>query len=275
MTSLDSTIEQKEKLLVEDLLQTFDWMSKTPEDLGIDDKYIDSMNIAVEGNLFGAPVYGDIYFDPTRQMESILDEVVLYISDNDLSFFDCLNHLKERYGKAYLSGEEPYVAVNGGAVNWYRYYTGKGIVHISKGQNNNFYVLRYCDSEEPKEYQEANRPLTLDELGPLTGYYLKLPEFEDLVIEPVYENTGDEKPLYYELSFNFEKERFTAEIHKNIYDEYQTDLKYEIYEEEGWKYLAWDTFKDRWLIICEPETEDEKLIRVLKTIAGCMGFEFK
>ena len=157
MTSPDIAIEQKEKLFVEDLLQTFDWMAKTPEELGIDDKYIDSMNIAVEGKLFAVPAYGDIYFDPTRQMESIINEVVLYISDEDLSFYDCLDLLKEKYGKAYLSGEEPYVAVNGGAVNWYRYYTGKGVVHISKGQNNNFYVLRYNDSEEPEEYKEAKR----------------------------------------------------------------------------------------------------------------------
>ena len=270
---VDVRIDEKDKFQVDDLLETFDWPGSTPEQLDIDEKYTDSLSIGIKGSLFNAPAEGTAFFDPTDIMRRIIHEIILYVYTDDLSFADCLKHLKDNYGKAYLSGEEPYVEVNGGAVDWHRFYTGKGVIRIFKGQKNNFYTLSYVECEPPAEYIEATRPLKLEELGPLTGYYLELPDFEDLIISPVYEDQDSEKPLYYELEFGYKGIRYMVQIHKNVYDEYQTGFKYDIYEEGGWKYLSWDAFKDKWLVISEPSVEDEKMIEVIKVFASALGYQ--
>ena len=145
----DIKIEENKKLFIEDLSETFEWMSKSAEEVGISDEYLGDIGIEIEGKLFGAPADGSITYDLTDRDSRILHDVHLYVYCDDLSFTDCLKHLEEKYGEAYSSGEEPYVEANGGAVEWYRFYTGKGRVHISKGDKHDFYQISYQNAEAP------------------------------------------------------------------------------------------------------------------------------
>ena len=142
----DIEIIEKEKYQVDDLLETFNWIGKTALELNIDEKYMDSLSIDIVGKIFNAPAEGSAWFDPRNSAQKIFDDITIYVYCDDLSFPDCLENLEGLYGEAVLSGEEPYVEANGGAVEWYDFNTGKGTVHISAGMNNNFYTIRYKGS---------------------------------------------------------------------------------------------------------------------------------
>ena len=143
-------IIEKEEYQVNNLLETFDWLSRTAEELGIDEKYSDSLSIGIRGKIFDSPANGIVLFDPADFTNKVFHEVVLYVERQDLSFDQCLSDLEECYGKAYLSSEEPYAQANGGTVIWYSFYTGKGIVHIFMGENNTFYTIRYRKTPKPE-----------------------------------------------------------------------------------------------------------------------------
>ena len=149
----DIKIEEKKRYAVEDLLQTFDWMDRRPEEVGVDEEYLGDVGMDIEGKLFGAPADGSITFDLRNHEEKLFQQLVLYIYCDDLSFSDCIDRLKKLYGEPYSQGEEPYVQANGGAVEWFRFYTGKGQLEISKGEKFNFYTIRYQNGEAPEGYQ--------------------------------------------------------------------------------------------------------------------------
>lgn len=142
-SDLDVEIIEKQEYQVDDLLDTFDWIGKSINDLCIDEKYIDSVSVAVKGRIYGSFAQGTVFFDPADDNRKIFHEVILYVDLKDLSFDECLTHLEKDYGKPSSSGEEPYVEANGGTVIWYRFNARKGIVHISMGENNTFYTIRY------------------------------------------------------------------------------------------------------------------------------------
>ena len=74
---------------------------------------------------------------------------------DDLKYYDVMmKDLEKRFGKPYISSEEPYVESNGGCVQHDYYWAGKGSIHISVADKHNFYVFRYHLSEEPKEIKE-------------------------------------------------------------------------------------------------------------------------
>lgn len=147
-SDLDVEIIEKQEYQVEDLLDTFGWIGKSAKDLGIDEKYIDHLSVAVKGKIYGSFAEGTAFFDPKDDIRRIFHEVILYVDLKDLPFDECLSFLERDFNKACSFGEEPYAEANGGTVIWYRFYTGKGIVHISMGENNTFYTIRYNEAEK-------------------------------------------------------------------------------------------------------------------------------
>ena len=58
-------------------------------------------------------------------------------------------YFTELYGEPYETGEEPYAASNGGVVYWSDYWTGEGIIHLSAGEESDFYSFSYRPAEKP------------------------------------------------------------------------------------------------------------------------------
>ncbi|MBR2788186.1 MAG: hypothetical protein IKD94_03390 [Erysipelotrichaceae bacterium] len=146
----DLDIIIKEKYPVEDLLESFKWVGKSPFELKIDEKYLDDIDFDIKGKIFDAKADGKITFDLKDVSNKIIHDVTIYVDEEDLPFLRCLEKLNERYSKPVSSGEEPYAEANGGTVIWYSFYTGKGIVHISMGENNTFYTIRYRKTPKPE-----------------------------------------------------------------------------------------------------------------------------
>lgn len=146
----DLDIIIKEKYPVEDLLESFKWVGKSPFELKIDEKYLDDIDFDIKGKIFDAKADGKITFDLKDVSNKIIHDVTIYVDEEDLPFLRCLEKLNERYSKPVSSGEEPYAEANGGTVIWYSFYTGKGIVHISMGENNTFYTIRYRKTSKPE-----------------------------------------------------------------------------------------------------------------------------
>ena len=149
-SNLDIIIEEKEKYPVKDLLETFKWVGKTPSELEIDEKYLDDIGFAIKGKIFEAKADGTITFDLKDTSKKIVHDVTVYVYEKDLPFVRCLEKLNEIYSEPDSSGEEPYAEANGGTVIWFSFYTGKGIVHISMGENNTFYTIRYRKTPKPE-----------------------------------------------------------------------------------------------------------------------------
>lgn len=146
----DLDIIIKEKYPVEDLLESFKWVGKSPFELKIDEKYLDDIDFDIKGKIFDAKADGKITFDLKDVSNKIIHDVTIYVDEEDLPFLRCLEKLNERYSKPVSSGEEPYAEANGGTVIWYSFYTGKGIVYISMGENNTFYTIRYRKTPKPE-----------------------------------------------------------------------------------------------------------------------------
>ncbi len=211
---------------LQDITESFAWIGKTAEELGVDKAYIDSYgNIAIEGDLFGEQVRGTAFTqtDPDAQEpRRIVCEIVLYGDINKRGAAE--EGLAERYGKAYLEGIDPYVASNGGAVYWSRYWTGAGVIVVSNGQKNDWYSLTYYAAEMPEEVQKQLAGLTAEELKHRTGVLFEFRdgEAEDLAI---YE-TEFEGETAYRVTFTKDGTGVSAIIVKNgapHFDVYRND----------------------------------------------------
>ncbi len=176
---------------VNDITETFAWIGKTAEELGIDESYCDGYSIRITGELFGRKV------DATAYMGTDFDSPAREIRVREIAVYDKLEyretveaHLVERYGKAYREGMEPYVASNGGATYWSRYWTGEGVITVANGQNNDWYEFSYAVTEMPEEIKKQIAGLTPKELMYRTGVLFEFRdgEIEDLKIhETEYE----------------------------------------------------------------------------------------
>ena len=61
------------------------------------------------------------------------------------------SYFTERYGEPYHTELEPYVKSNGGSVYHEYYWTGEGILILSKADQYGFFEVRYQDADTPEE----------------------------------------------------------------------------------------------------------------------------
>ena len=151
--AVDTRIEQNQVVKVKNVWETLKWVGRRPEELKLAEA-VASGNIGIDfsGDWYGHEVKGTAYVKKnysSPQRESVVYEI--FFTD-DLQYYDAMiRDIEKRYGKPYTQAEEPYVESNGGCVQHDYYWTGKGSIHISAGQKNDFYVFRYHLSEKPKE----------------------------------------------------------------------------------------------------------------------------
>ena len=185
-------VEQTERPLhpyaVETVSDTFRWIGKTAEEIGVNRKHFDyADNIVFTGDLYGHTVGGTAYFavDPEDpEHAERISEIVVTDGIENLQVTE--NALSVRCGEPYASGEEPYVEANGGVTLWEDYWTGEGIVSLSHSEKNDIYIFRYTVPKEvPAEIQSRPDVLSAEDLGHATGIYFHFAdgEAEDLHIE--------------------------------------------------------------------------------------------
>ena len=135
---------------VENLLDTFDWLDKNLNEVGIDDSYINIVTVGIKGKIF------DIEAEGFLQLKNDYTLNVMYINGinifiEDKSFNDITSKIEELYGEAFLEGNDPYVVSLGGVTYWKRYYGEKGIITLSSTSNTNTITIKYQLSALPKE----------------------------------------------------------------------------------------------------------------------------
>ncbi len=160
-----------------EITDTFSWIGKTPEEIGIGQESIDRYgNVEFACDLFGHTVNGTAYLstdwsDPNRKERVSriwLTDDVPYMANTEAALLD-------RYGEPYMLDEEPYAEANGG-VTFYRYtWTGAGVIVLKNGQKNTFYEFSYSIPDAiPDEIQKRIDGLTLEEFAHRTGVYFRL-----------------------------------------------------------------------------------------------------
>lgn len=135
---------------VENLLDTFDWLDKNLNEVGIDDSYINIVTVAITGKIFGIEAEGFL------QLKNDYTLNVMYINGINIfiegkSFNDISSKIEALYGEPFLEGNDPYVQSLGGATYWKRYYGEKGIITLSSTSNTNTITIKYQLSALPKE----------------------------------------------------------------------------------------------------------------------------
>ena len=155
--TMDETTMKTREYHFDNVLDVLDWMGKTPAEAGLDAELSAGDGLDFKGLLFGKEIYSGTVYMGLKQKADVLDRVFMIVSDSSLSKTELYDRLTELYGKAYDEGEEPYAQANGGVVFWYRFYTGKGTLDFSYGEDNDFSTLRYLLSDPPIK-EETEEP---------------------------------------------------------------------------------------------------------------------
>lgn len=140
---------------VENLLDTFDWVGRNINEVGVDDSYVNITTVKIEGNIFGVKAEG------FAQLKNDFTINILHFSSINIfiegqNSKDIVDKLEELYGKPYLEGTDPYVESQGGAIYWKKYYVDKGVVTFSITSKTNVICIKYQLSPLPQEIKTNN-----------------------------------------------------------------------------------------------------------------------
>ena len=178
---------------VAEVTDTFAWIGKTPDALGIGGNSMDDYgHITFTGDLFGHTVTGTAYLETDFSDPELTEHVKeIFLTDAVSEMQTTEAALFARFGDPYATDEEPYVESNGGVVYYQYYWTGEGVVTLSNGAKNNYYTFRYSVPKEiPEKIRKRAAGFSTEELGHRTGVYFHFAEgeAEDLKIdETTYE----------------------------------------------------------------------------------------
>lgn len=129
----------------ENALELANTLGKTPEQAGIDDKYVNKNppfhSIAFFAKLFGKNAHGTIEFSPVDTSAHIIDTV--YVNTKELSYEECREKLIEIYGEPDFENEEPYVESLGGAVTTCEFKTEKYTATLKSASEESFIHITF------------------------------------------------------------------------------------------------------------------------------------
>lgn len=134
----NNSVNTDTPIQVDDLMTTLDWIGKTREELGITSDKIYSVP-KIEGNIFDYPASGDITFETQGTLSAKQINIIVPKS----SLQDFYIKLNDLYGGPAYSGMEPYVAVNGGALEWYTFDAGNTLIRIQQGNQADYVVVAF------------------------------------------------------------------------------------------------------------------------------------
>ena len=135
---------------VENLLDTFDWLDKFLNEVGIDDSYVDIVTVKIAGKIFGIEAKGFLQLKNDFTLNvTFINGVNIFIEGQNSK--EIVDKLEEIYGEPYLEGTDPYVESQGGAIYWKKYYGDKGIITFSITSKTNVISIKYQLDVLPKE----------------------------------------------------------------------------------------------------------------------------
>ena len=223
-------------------------------------------SIEIKGKFYGVPANGNVYFSIYNK--DVISEVILYVKNDDLSFFECSDKFKELYGLP-VTGQEPYVAINGGVVSWERFNNDNTIILLSKGENYDFYSI---SSKMKNEEKLDVAKMSIEEFAKETGYVLYLNNsFSNFRIERKGTENGYDKK--YRLTFRFDGKFYIVDIYKNAnnfelfpnMEPINETSNYKYYDDGVYRYIIWNEMSDIWNVQAGNVSEDE-LVKVMNAV---------
>ena len=249
---------------VKSLTDAFELVGKSIDELGIKKEELDS----------GMYIRLNVDFDGLKQdimltAASYRDYVIIDLwFTSHKSWDDATAYCRSLYGEPYHVYEEPYVASKGGVTFYEYYWTGKGSLEISKGEQHNFISIRYELSEKPAEIVKREEGLSFEEFAYGTGYYMDLTreDFDELKIEKTSEYQYDWDFVYQGMKAHFKLlkgDRETIENYKHNVEYVSTEYEYETvytYVKDGYGESCWvNPFGDFWHLTIFEDATAEKL----------------
>ncbi len=257
----------KAAMRVRSLPEAFPVVGRRPEDLGFTVEDLENkMSLNIETEFLGEKTVMFGFAEPWN--ENRIKELKFY---GEQPFDEVKRYFADLYGEPFRKGQDPYIRDRGGAVDWFMYWTGEGVVQIRKGQNFNRFEGKYdIPEEKPPEILKQEQGLTLQEFAWSSGYYMRdltEKDFDCLKIEKKGED-------YLTWDFIYRG----TECHFDLYRkkgpqlaDYMSDVRYETsrvgeWEEvhtcvkDGWGEQIWvNPVKDIWRLEIRKEATAEKL----------------
>ena len=139
----EDTIEENDTDIyhIDDALGCLYWLGRTYEEIGISENELNTYgDLDFTSFLFAETVEGSCHSADT------IYDISLYSYDLDME--RCSEGFSKLYGEP-ETGEEPYAAVNGGAVYWERFDADPYYIHISQGSENDWIQIRFKLKDSP------------------------------------------------------------------------------------------------------------------------------
>ena len=183
MAGMENSSNDKAVIHVRSMPEAFSVVGRRPEDFGFSGEDIGKgIYLSIETEFLGEMREVMCLTDICN--DNLIKELLFY---SERPFDEAKAYFADLYGEPFRKGSDPYIASRGGAVDWFMYWTGEGIVRLGKGQYINRFECRYeVPGEKPKEILKREQGLTLQEFAFSSGYYfhgLTEEDFDYLKIE--------------------------------------------------------------------------------------------
>lgn len=137
--------EPEEQIMVGDVLKYCECFGKTAKELELNE---DEFYVYVDGQAFGVDCRASLmFFENLPDNKKGLSEINIYFKNKD--FPQATDFFEEEFKGIVNVGMEPYVASNGGAVEWYIYEDENYQYKYSSGSENDYFTLSITKNENP------------------------------------------------------------------------------------------------------------------------------
>lgn len=150
MTEKEQEMKTNQVIAAGDLISAAKWIGRNPGEISEipndQTAYFD-----IEGQIFDFPAGGTLSIRGTGD-ERVVNRITLMVKKASLQDFN--ERLMDLYGGAMDWGQEPYVEVNGGALEWYCFDAGEAIIKISQGSEVDYVMIEYTVNSNPQNTEK-------------------------------------------------------------------------------------------------------------------------
>lgn len=126
----------------EDVFDALDLLGKQRDETGVNETYFTERNgflvLEFDAVLFGTFCYGTVFFAGENKRAD-----TVFVHAKELSFLACREQLQKCFGTPTSAWEEPYVAVNGGAVSACEFAVDGYQIRLSHASERNYIDLEF------------------------------------------------------------------------------------------------------------------------------------
>ena len=140
-----NTQNKEDQVMTDDVLKYREMFGKTDEELGLK---AEIYSASAAGKAFGVDCTASLMFtEDLPDGHRGLSQITIYFKNSN--FPDAVSFFEEEFKGSINAGMEPYVAVNGGAVEWFEYEDENCRYTYSCGSNNDYFSLSIVRNENP------------------------------------------------------------------------------------------------------------------------------